>query len=228
MMSYIQLTDIHKKYNIGKPSEVHALKGINLEIEKGDMVAISGVSGSGKSTLLHIIGCIDKMTSGNYFLDGKDISKMNDIMLSRIRNQTVGFVLQEYGLLLDRTALENVSIPLLFSNTKLRSINMICLEMLDQLGIRELAKRKVSDMSGGQRQRVAIVRAMINEPEILLADEPTGALDTKTAAEIMDIFKEINESGKTVIIVTHDEKVTSKCNRKMHLVDGCITVPCCC
>lgn len=219
-MSIIQLKNIDKKYNENKSSEVHALKNINLEINEGDMIAIVGASGSGKSTLLHILGCLDSSFHGNYLLFGESIEQKNDRDLALIRNKKIGFVLQEYGLLLNKTALENVSIPLWFSNAKITSIKKKCMDVLRSLAMDGYSKKKVSELSGGQKQRVAIARALINDPDIILADEPTGALDRATSDEIMKEFTKLNQMGKTVIIVTHDSNISSVCNKIITIIDG--------
>ncbi len=221
-MSYIKFNSIEKKYNFGTTSEVHALRGINLEIERGETLAILGKSGSGKSTLLHILGCLDNATSGSYSLDGKQIEKLSDRELAFIRNRNIGFVLQDFGLIMNRTVVENVSIPLLFGNTKFMQIKKQCLEVLGQLGIEELYKRKVSQLSGGQKQRVAIARSLVNNPDIILADEPTGSLDSKTADDVMNILMGLNKNNKTIIIVTHDVNIASLCRRQIYITDGVI------
>ncbi len=221
-MGYIKLINLQKKYNIDLPSEVHALRGINLEIEKGEMIAIMGISGSGKSTLLHILGCLDVYTSGDYYLENEKIDSKNSSQLALIRNKRIGFVLQEYGLLLNRTVYENISVPLLLGKTNYTKINQLCRNVAGELGIENLLMRKVDQLSGGQKQRVAIARAIINEPELILADEPTGALDTKTASEIMQILLNLNKLGKTIVIVTHDKHIASLCTKQIFIKDGLI------
>jgi len=221
-VSYIKFEKVEKKYNIYTSAEVHALKGIDLEIEKGDSIAIIGPSGSGKSTLLHILGCIDKATAGTYTLDGEAIESKKSNELARIRNKKIGFVLQEFGLILNQTSIENVSIPLLFGDTRLRDIKDIAFDTLESMGIGHLDDTKVSSMSGGQRQRVAIARALVNDPDIILADEPTGALDTKTSADIMKILMDLNKKGKTLIIVTHNMEIAEQCKRVINIVDGLV------
>ncbi|MBR4305724.1 MAG: ABC transporter ATP-binding protein [Ruminiclostridium sp.] len=219
----IEFKKVNKHYNLGKDTEVHALKDVDLFIDKGEYVAIMGVSGSGKSTLLHIIGCLDSPTVGTYMLGKYDVSKYGDNTLSELRNDNIGFVLQDFGLLPEKSVFENVSIPLMFSNSvKYRNIKGKVNEVLKKIGISDLSKKKVAQLSGGQKQRVAICRAMINDPAIILADEPTAALDKVTASEIMSVFKELNDDGKTIIIVTHDREVANKCNRIIELSDGCI------
>ena len=202
-MSFIEIKNLKKIYNANKSIEVEALKSINLIIEKGDFCSIVGVSGSGKSTLLYILGCIDKQTEGTYLLEGKNVSKMSENELAQIRNKKIGFVLQDFGLIEEETVIENVRVPILFCKDKnlIRNFRNKAEKLLKDLGIENLKDKKVNLLSGGQRQRVAIARALINDPELILADEPTGSLDTNTAQNIMNIFKELNKSGKTIIIV---------------------------
>lgn len=197
-MSFIEIKNLKKIYNANKSIEVEALKSINLIIEKGDFCSIVGVSGSGKSTLLYILGCIDKQTEGTYLLEGKNVSKMSENELAQIRNKKIGFVLQDFGLIEEETVIENVRVPILFCKDKnlIRNFRNKAEKLLKDLGIENLKDKKVNLLSGGQRQRVAIARALINDPELILADEPTGSLDTNTAQNIMNIFKELNKSGK--------------------------------
>ena len=219
-MSIIKFEYVKKFYNQNTPAEVHALKGITLEIEKGELVAIIGPSGSGKSTLLHIIGCLDNVSAGIFSLDGKNTFVLSSKELALIRNKKIGFVLQEFGLIMEDTVLENVSVPLIFGDTKYKDIYKKCYKVLKDLKIDELEKKPVSQLSGGQRQRVAIARALVNDPDIILADEPTGALDTATSADIMNIIVELNKLGKTIIIVTHNPEVANRCNRVIQIIDG--------
>ena len=221
-MAYIELREIHKRYNPGTPAEVHALRGVNLAISRGDMAAIMGPSGSGKSTLLHIIGCIDKADQGDYLLEGQSVDLMPQAELAAVRNRKVGFVLQEFGLILDETALENVSIPLIFGSARLGEIKPRVMKTLEMVGIADLVFKKARELSGGQKQRVAIARALVNDPDLILADEPTGALDRKTAKEILNILKSLNKQGRTVIIVTHNPKVAGVCEKTYILRDGII------
>jgi len=215
----IKLNNISKIYNIaGNP--FYALNKINLEIKAGEMVAIQGRSGAGKSTMLHILGCLDTFEEGNYFLNGIDIAKQTPSQLAKIRNETIGFVLQDFSLINHQTALYNVKAPLLFNKTPFSQMKDKALKALESTGVIDQANKKVTNMSGGQRQRVAIARAIVNNPSIILADEPTGNLDSTTAAEIMNIFTSLNKDGKTVIIVTHDDIVASYCARKIALSDG--------
>lgn len=222
MMKCIVLKNIYKKYYKNTAAEVIALKGINLDITKGEIVSIIGPSGSGKSTLLHILGCLDNVDSGNYFLGDEDIIKKSNSELALIRNRKIGFVLQEFGLINNQTVLENVSIPLLFSKTRFFDIKKIVLDNLQEIGISDLVYRKISELSGGQKQRVAIARALVNNPEIILADEPTGALDQKTSELIINTLLDLNKQGKTVVIVTHNMKIAEKCNRSIRINDGII------
>ena len=217
----IELNNIDKTYNIGKSNAFQALKDVSLNIEDGEMVAVIGKSGAGKSTLMHIIGCIDDFESGTYILNGEDISSIKEGKRAKIRNKDIGIVMQDFALVEDYTAIENVMIPLYFSKGKLlESKKSIAKKALEKVGIGELASKRVNKLSGGQKQRVAIARAIVNNPSILLADEPTGALDVKTSAEIMGVFKQLNEQGITVIIITHDMEVAEGCERVIEISDG--------
>lgn len=221
----IRTINISKIYNENKDNEVKALTDVNITIEKGEFIAISGISGSGKSTLLNIIGCMDSPTYGEYFFDGIEVGKASGDKLAEIRNARIGFVLQDNALLNNETVFANVRLPLIFSKKyKIREHKKRVSEILEMLNIGALAKKKVRELSGGQRQRAAIARAMVNEPDIIMADEPTSALDSKTAYEILDVFKSLNESGVTVIIVTHDKKVMEYASRIITIVDGEIPV----
>lgn len=219
MMELINIKNIYKSYGVND-SKVEALKGVSLKINKGELVAIIGASGSGKSTLLNIIGCIDKPSVGEYFLLGEDINKSSERELSKIRNTKIGFVLQYFGLVSSYTVYENIELPLIYSKAKNKKekINNI----LEKLKISDKKEKLPSELSGGQNQRVAIGRALINNPEIILADEPTGALDKKTSNQVMDLLKGLNEEGKTVIIVTHDDNVANRCDRIIKIEDGII------
>ena len=217
----IEIKNIDKTYNKGKANAFQALKDVSLTIEDGEMVAIIGKSGAGKSTLMHIIGCIDDFESGTYILNGEDISSIKEGKRAKIRNKDIGIVMQDFALVEDYTAIENVMIPLYFAKGKLlESKKSIAKKALEKVGIGELASKRVNKLSGGQKQRVAIARAIVNNPSILLADEPTGALDMKTSAEIMGVFKELNEQGITVIIITHDMEVAEGCERVIEISDG--------
>ena len=215
----IKLENISKIYNIAG-SPFYALNKVSLEINAGEMIAIQGRSGAGKSTMLHILGCLDTFDEGRYFLNGIDIAKQTPSKLAKIRNETIGFVLQDFSLINHQTALYNVKAPMLFNKTPFSQMKDRAQKALESTGVLNQADKKVTDMSGGQRQRVAIARAIVNNPSIILADEPTGNLDSATAEEIMDIFTSLNKEGKTVIIVTHDDIVASYCTRKIVLSDG--------
>ena len=216
----IEIRNLTKTYNYKKSNAFTALKDISLKIEDGEMLAIIGKSGAGKSTLLHIIGCIDTFEKGEYRIDDTDVHKLSDKQLANIRNEKVGIVMQDFALVEEYTVIENVKIPLYFSKKKKGSANMLALEALEKVGIKELARKPVNKLSGGQKQRVAVARAIVNDPSFILADEPTGALDTKTSAEIMELFQKLNDEGKTVIIITHDPGVAEKCKRKIEISDG--------
>mgnify|MGYP000646601293 FL=1 len=218
----IEIDNIYKIYNKGKVNEFTALKGVSLRISDGEMVAVIGKSGAGKSTLMHIIGCIDDFEQGKYYLNGQDVSKLNEKKRAIIRNRDIGIVLQDFALMENYTVIENVLMPLFFSkdagNRRVREEK--AKDILSQLEMDEIMDKKVNKLSGGQKQRVAIARAMINNPKVLLADEPTGALDVKTSLEIMNVFKQLNAKGTTVIIITHDMEVANECNRVIEICDG--------
>ncbi len=218
----IEIKKIHKTYNLGKTNAFEALKDVSLTIKDGEMVAIIGKSGAGKSTLMHILGCIDDFEQGEYYLAGEDISTLNEKKRAYIRNTKIGIVLQDFALVESYSVIENVMLPLYFSKgIKGQKAKVAkAMDILKQMEMDEFADKKVNKLSGGQKQRVAIARAMINNPSILLADEPTGALDVKTSAEIMNVFKKLNEQGTTVIIITHDMEVAGKCGRVIEISDG--------
>ncbi len=218
MKNIIELKDICKTYNPNKKNEVRAICGIDLEIEKGEFAAIIGPSGSGKSTLMHIIGLLDKPDSGDYVLDDKKVSTLKEKQLSKIRNQNIGFVFQSFNLLPKTTALNNVILPLVYRKSKDRKKQAI--EKLKIVGLKDRMNHKPNELSGGEQQRVAIARALITNPEIILADEPTGNLDTKSGHEIIDIFKTLNKEGKTIIIVTHEMEIANKARRIIKIRDG--------
>ena len=218
----IEIKNVYKTYNLGKANAFTALKDVSLTIRDGEMVAIIGKSGAGKSTLMHILGCIDGFEKGEYILNGQNISKMNEKKSAEIRNKEIGIVLQDFVLMEQYSVIENVLMPLYFSKKAGKRLEREkrAIEILKRLEMDELLNKKVNQLSGGQKQRVAIARAMINNPGILLADEPTGALDVKTSEEIMGVFKKLNEQGTTVIIITHDMEVAAKCDRVVEISDG--------
>lgn len=225
-MSIISLVDVNKTYGSGE-SEVKALRGISLSIEKGEMVAIMGPSGSGKSTLLNMIGCIDEPTSGKYQLMDRSIDGYNDKERAKLRNEAFGFVVQDFSLVERYNVYKNVTVPLAYSEKKIKTKEEMVDKALMRLGILDKKRALAFNLSMGQRQRVAIARAIINNPDIILADEPTGSLDSETGREVMEILKELNQEGKTVIIVTHDMNVASYCHRTIRIVDGKIDLPGC-
>ena len=218
----IQLKNICKSYRIG-PNKFQALNSVDLTIEKGEFVSVCGPSGSGKTTLLNMIGCLDTFEAGQYLLNGTDVSKMNDKKRSDIRNACIGFVLQDFALINAQTVLYNVMLPLLFSKCPYRQIKKKALAALNSVHILDQAHKKVNQLSGGQRQRVAIARAIVNHPEIILADEPTGQLDSETSRQIMELLTELNQRGITVVVVTHDPIVAASASRKITVIDGRIT-----
>ncbi len=221
MSVIIDLENIQKSYYLGK-QELKVLKGITLEIFKNEYVALMGPSGSGKSTLMNILGCLDSPTAGNYTLNGKDVSKMADDDLADVRNKEIGFVFQQFNLLPRLTAAENVALPLIYNGTTKKIRTELALEMLDRVGLADRSHHKPNELSGGQNQRVAIARALVNNPSIILADEPTGNLDSKTSVEIMHIFDKIQSEGNTVILVTHEEDIAEYARRIIRLKDGVI------
>jgi len=221
MAPIIELEDIKKSYYLGK-QELKVLKGISINILKNEYVALMGPSGSGKSTLMNLLGCLDSPTSGNYILNGEDVSKMLDDSLADVRNKEIGFVFQQFNLLPRLTAAENVALPLIYNGTIKKVRTELALEMLDRVGLADRSHHKPNELSGGQNQRVAIARALVNNPSIILADEPTGNLDSKTSTEIMHIFDKIQADGNTVILVTHEEDIAEYAHRIIRLKDGII------
>jgi len=218
-VALIRLADITKTYDAGELA-VQALSGIDLGVERGQMVAIIGPSGSGKSTLMHIIGCLDAPTSGTYVLDGQDVSALSSFQLAAIRNQKIGFVFQTFNLLPKASLLRNVELPLLYGGVGSGERKARAVEALARVGLGDRSKHRPSELSGGQRQRAAIARALVMSPSLILADEPTGNLDSKTGLEILGIFHEMHERGETIVIVTHDPRIAEQCQRIVRIVDG--------
>lgn len=217
----IQVSDVTKTYKMGDV-EVHALRGVSFSIEEGEFVAIMGPSGSGKSTLMNVLGCLDRATSGSYSLDGVDVSQLNDNELAQIRLKKLGFVFQGFNLLARTDAIKNVALPLFYAGVPARERHIAALERLAEVGLADRGMHKPNELSGGQQQRVAIARALVNNPAVLLADEPTGNLDSKTSAEILALFRHLNARGRTIIMVTHDEGVASHAKRVLRMLDGLV------
>src|SRR5215831_18857702 len=220
-MSIIHLEHIRKSYFMGK-HQLEVLKGISVDIRKNEYVALMGLSGSGKSTLMNIVGCLDTATAGKYVLNGQDVSKMPDDDLAEVRNKEIGFVFQQFNLLPRLTALENVALPLVYAGVPKRQRTEMAMEVIKKVQLEDRSHHKPNELSGGQNQRVAIARALVNNPSIILADEPTGNLDTKTSIEIMNIFATIQASGNTVVLVTHEEDIANYARRIVRLRDGII------
>ena len=217
----IEIKELHKSYSMGK-STLHVLKGINFKVAEGEMVAIMGSSGSGKSTLLNILGMLDVAEEGNYNLDGKVIKDLDETKAAIYRNKFLGFVFQSFNLISYKTALENVMLPLYYQKISRKERQKSAQKYLEDVGLGPWAGHHPNELSGGQKQRVAIARALVSEPKVLLADEPTGALDTKTSYELMDLLQKINDAGKTLLIVTHEQDIANMCKRIVHLRDGVI------
>ena len=219
MGALIHIENMKKIYNPGE-NEVRALDGIDLDIEKGDLVAIVGHSGSGKSTLMNMLGCLDTPTSGKYVLDGQDVANMTDNQLADVRNKEIGFIFQGFNLISNLDAVGNVELPLVYRGVSKNERKQLAMEALKSVGLEDRMKHKPNEMSGGQQQRVAVARAVAAKPPIILADEPTGNLDTKSTQEILEILKELHRSGRTVIIITHDEEIASQAHRVIRILDG--------
>lgn len=216
----IHLKNINKTYNNGAP--LHVLKGIDLEIERGEFISIMGTSGSGKSTLLNILGILDNYDTGEYYLNNVLIKNLSETRAAEYRSRMIGFIFQSFNLISFKNAMENVALPLFYQHVGRKKRNMLAMEYLDRLGLKDWAHHMPNELSGGQKQRIAIARALISNPQIILADEPTGALDSKTSVEVMEILKEVNNSGMTLIIVTHESGVANQTNKIIRLKDGVI------
>lgn len=217
----IEVKDIHKTYHLGD-IQVHALRGVTLKIDNGDFVSIMGASGSGKSTFMNIIGCLDKPTNGEYYLDSNQVSSMESDELAEIRNLKIGFVFQSFNLLARTSAIENVELPMIYNNTDAKKRKELAMEAIQKVGLNGREHHMPSQLSGGQQQRVAIARAIVNNPSIILADEPTGNLDSQTSVEIMGIFTDLNKQGKTIIMITHEQDIAENAERIITFKDGLV------
>jgi putative ABC transport system ATP-binding protein len=218
-MSLISISNLRKIYQMGEVA-VHALDGVDLDVDAGDYLAIMGPSGSGKSTLMNLIGCLDTPTSGEYILNGQSVSRLDDSELAHIRNREIGFVFQTFNLLSRATALANVELPLVYARMPASKRRARAIEALENVGLGDRIKHQPNELSGGQRQRVAVARALVNRPSILLADEPTGNLDSRTSEEMMDLFDRLNRNGNTIVVVTHEEDIAAHARRTIRLLDG--------
>ena len=226
MAKLIELRDVYKIYSEGLESEVRALDGVSLEIDRGEFVAIVGQSGSGKSTMMNVLGCLDIPTRGDYFLNGTDVRDLTDRELSRIRNKEIGFIFQQYNLIQDLTVLENVELPLIYQGINADDRRDLAMEALERVGLAGRVKHRPTQMSGGQQQRVAIARAIAAHPSIVMADEPTGALDSRTGLEVLAFLQKLNREGTTVILITHDNGIAATARRCVRLTDGKIVEDC--
>ena len=220
MAKLIELRNVYKIYSEGLESEVRALDGVSLEVERGEFVAVVGQSGSGKSTMMNVLGCLDIPTRGDYFLDGVDVRELSDKELSRIRNKQIGFIFQQYNLIQNLTVLENVELPLIYQGIDPIDRRELAMEALGRVGLADRAQHRPTQMSGGQQQRVAIARAISTHPPIIMADEPTGALDSRTGHEVLGFLQQLNKEGSTVILITHDNGIAAAARRVVRIADG--------
>ena len=220
--SILRLEGIEKRYDLGGEAEVRALRGVDLVVNSGSYVAIMGPSGSGKSTLLNLLGCLDRPTAGRYFLGGLDVSSMPDDMLSEARGERIGFIFQSYNLIAQLTVMENIQVPLLYQGKDVRLYHDRCLQLANAVGLGNRMNHRPNQLSGGQQQRVAIARSLVNDPLMILADEPTGNLDSRTGVEVLELIDKLNADGKTIVLVTHDERIATRAHRVIHMRDGLI------
>ena len=218
----LRIIGLEKTYELGGENRVRALRGIDLKIEKGCYLAIMGPSGSGKSTMLNLLGCLDRPTAGQYFLGDEDVSRMDDDELSEVRGQRIGFIFQSYNLIAQLSVLENIQVPLFYQGKDIRTHQQRCVDLAELVGLGDRLRHRPSQLSGGQQQRVAIARSLVNDPLMILADEPTGNLDSRTGQEVLDLIGRLNETGKTIVLVTHDDRVASRAHRILHMKDGLI------
>jgi putative ABC transport system ATP-binding protein len=220
--SILRLEGIEKRYDLGGEAEVRALRGVDLIVNPGSYVAIMGPSGSGKSTLLNLLGCLDRPTAGRYFLGGLDVSSMPDDALSEARGERIGFIFQSYNLIAQLTVIENIQVPLLYQGKDVRRYHERCLQLAQAVGLENRLHHRPNQLSGGQQQRVAIARSLVNDPLLILADEPTGNLDSRTGVEVLELIDKLNADGKTIVLVTHDERIATRAHRVIHMSDGLI------
>jgi putative ABC transport system ATP-binding protein len=218
--SIIRLEQISKTYELGGEVKVHALNGVDLEIVAGTYAAIMGPSGSGKSTMLNVLGCLDRPTAGRYYLGDEDVSEMPDDTLSEARGRKIGFIFQSYNLIAQLTVIENIQVPLLYQGKDVRQYLDRCVQLAELVGLQDRLHHRPNQLSGGQQQRVAIARSLVNDPLMILADEPTGNLDSKTGREVLELIDQLNQGGKTIVLVTHDERVAARAHRIIHMKDG--------
>jgi putative ABC transport system ATP-binding protein len=216
----IRLENLQKVYTLGLENEVRALDGVSIDIMEGSYVAIMGPSGSGKSTMLNLLGCLDRPTTGNYFLGDVDVARMHDDELSRVRGKRIGFIFQSYNLIAQLTVIENIQVPLIYQGADLQATYARCVELAELVGLGGRLHHRPAQLSGGQQQRVAIARSLVNDPLMILADEPTGNLDSKTGSDVLEMIDKLNAAGKTIVLVTHDEKVAARASRVIHMKDG--------